>query len=178
MSAQDGYARWISLPVAALVCSTSFASVGGDAEHRSTDPVVLKTKAGTELVYAFASLPITESSGKTHRLLPLNTILYRGREVGDFVTFRFSVPKSGRFDILVSTFDYHGRATVSVSMDGKSLGSLDLYAPYAYLHSPRRVGRMELKRGDHVVTLRVTGRNRKSKNFNVAVDELRLRSVR
>jgi len=140
-------------------------------------PLVLNTSRGRELVYAFAALPIAKSSGKTHRSLCINTFLYRARAVGDFVSFTFHVPKAGDYEVLVSTFDYHGRATVRAEVNGQERGMLDMYAQKAYLHPPRSIGRLKLDRGKHTITFRVTGRNAKSQNYNIALDELRLRPV-
>jgi len=162
-----------------VLLATGFTapSVNAGAEVAATSPVRLLTSAGEELAYAFASLPMTGSSGKTHRSLGLNTILYRAREEGDFVSFRFAVPEAGRYELSVSTFDYNGRATVCVSVDAAELGRLDMYAPKAYLHPPRRLGEMDLAGTEHTITVRVVGKNAKSANFNVALDELRLRRV-
>lgn len=150
-------------------------AVGAPSGTEAAKPLVLKTSHGRELVYAFASLPIAKSSGKSHRSLGLNTFLYRARTVGDFVSFTFYVPEAGDYDVLVSTFDYNGRATVSVELDDQKLGTMDMYAEKAYLHPPRPVGRLKLGRGKHTITFRVTGRHAKSSNCNIALDELRLR---
>ena len=139
------------------------------------DALVLEREGGRELVYAFASLPIAASSGRTHRLLPAHTFLYRGRQVGDFVSFAFRVPKAGDYQALVSTFDYKGRATVRAEVDDHRLDTIDMYAQRAYLHPPRPIGRLKLGRGKHTITFRVTGHHAKSSNYNVALDELRLR---
>ena len=152
--------------IVALTASTAGAAPGA---------FVLDREGKRELVYAFASLPIAASSGRTHRLLPANTFLYRGRQVGDFVAFAFHVPTAGNYQVLVSTFDYKGRATVRADVDDQKLDTIDLYAPMAYLHPPRPVGRLRLDRGKHTVTLRVTGHHAKSSNYNIALDELRLR---
>jgi hypothetical protein len=126
----------------------------------------------------FADLKIAASSGKSGRYMPsLDTRFYRSEKQGDFVSFSFAVPKTGTYRLALIYTRYQSYGKFRCEVDGKPAGpEIDAWSdklePAA---GTADLGEHRLTGGNHVITLRTTGKNDKAANCFIGVCRLVLK---
>ncbi len=130
---------------------------------------VISTSAGSAGVQKMSAFKAGKWSGDEQ-------LFWRGGKPGDKLELEFNVPRDGMFDlsgVLTKARDY---ATVQLLLDDQPLGEpLDLFAADVVTTGELKLGKHQLKAGNHRLTIIIQGANpAATKSYMFGVDYLRL----
>jgi hypothetical protein len=99
---------------------------------------------------------------------------WTGAKPGDTLDIAFKAEKAGRYEIKVILTKARDYAIVQPHVDGEKAGEpIDLYNPEVVNTEPLSLGVHELTRGQHKLTLEITGANEEAeKAYMVGLDEI------
>ncbi len=95
---------------------------------------------------------------------------------GNRLTLALPVKEDGKYKLIVQLTKARDYGIVQVLIDGQKIGGpFDLYNPQVVPTGPLCLGAIELKKGDHRLTLEITGANEKAiKRHMVGLDYVKL----
>jgi len=126
----------------------------------------------------FTAMNIVASSGRLSKQIEsLHTQFYRSEKPGDFITYEFTVPESGRYEVRVVFTQAPSYGKWQFSIDGRRMGhEVDGYANQVVpLGGHVRLGAVSLTRGAHRFRVEVAGRNPKTTGCFIGLGRLILR---
>lgn len=135
---------------------------------------VLKASAGKAAVQNMGAFKKDRWSGDAQ-------LFWNGGKKGETLILELDVPATGTYDVsavMTMAGDY---ATVQFAVDDKQLGNpLDLYhSPDVVTSGVVKLGRVELKKGSHHLTIQITGANPSAaQKFMFGLDYLLLEPVK
>lgn len=93
---------------------------------------------------------------------------------GDHVTLAFTMPEAGSFELVTTYTKAWNFGSHQLSVDGKPLGQpFDGYSPEVEVTDINH-GPVQLAKGEHTLTLTVTGKNPSAQSFGLGLDKLQL----
>jgi len=100
---------------------------------------------------------------------------WTGAKPGDRLELELKMEKEGRYAVsavMTKAIDY---GIVQFHLDGRKLGdAIDLFNDGAIKTAPISLGTLDIKAGDHVLTVEITGANEKAKKaYMFGLDEVR-----
>lgn len=98
---------------------------------------------------------------------------------GNRLTVAVPVKEDGRYQITAQLTKARDYGIVQLSLDGQKLGEpVDFYNPTVVPSGPLKLGNLELKKGDHRLTLEIVGANEKAvKAYMAGLDYVKLERV-
>lgn len=103
--------------------------------------------------------------------------LFLGCADGGWLELEMPVRQGGRYAVDLYATLAPDFAKVSVSLDGRLIGSYDGYAPFVAPSGKIGLGLQTLPPGDHTLRLQASGRNRSSRGYSFGVDCLELNLI-
>ncbi len=100
-------------------------------------------------------------------------MVWRPEKEGDTLSFTLPLEKEGSFVVKLAAARTPRSGKISVLMDGAPLdfaGVIDLFEPDRTLLRPVESKKVELKKGDHVLTIRYEGKNPDSQENEIGLD--------
>lgn len=162
--------------------SLTIKSTGKNATASGSEVVLDYLRLRSALAYEGESMEIANKNNGDAAKQDLGQefsegahMFFQGRDVGSRLDLRFSVQKSGNYSLsmwLTKAGDY---GIVQVKMDGKPIGQpFDGYND-GVTREQVNFGQVTLTRGDHTVSLELTGKNPKSIGYFAGLDVMTLR---
>ncbi|QNN23083.1 DUF2961 domain-containing protein [Planctomycetales bacterium ZRK34] len=103
---------------------------------------------------------------------------WRDAGIGDKLTIRFPVDKTGVYDVVANLTKAVDYAVVKLAIDGQAAGSFDRYHT-AVETDPVALGRFDLKKGTHELTVEIVGINPNAIKSNMfGLDYLQLKPAK
>jgi hypothetical protein len=100
-------------------------------------------------------------------------------KAGDRMRVTLPVAEAGEYAIVAGFTKAPDYGVVAIEVDGKAIGKpIDLYGPQVVHSGPIELGRATLAKGDHLMSLSITGKNARSKAFLVGLDWIKLVPVK
>ena len=100
-------------------------------------------------------------------------MVWRPESKGETLEIPFTLEKEGNLFIRLAIARTPRSGKFSAQIDGKPLdfgGDIDLYDPYRTLLRVASAKKVELKKGEHTITLRFEGKSEKSRGNEIGVD--------
>ncbi|MBD0378782.1 DUF2961 domain-containing protein [Paenibacillus sedimenti] len=98
-----------------------------------------------------------------------------GMQPGDYATVAFTVPQDGLYDLAAVLTKARDYGVVQLSIDGQNIGeAFDGFNPTVVKSDPINLGKLQLKSGQHSLTLKVTGKSASSTGYLAGIDILSL----
>lgn len=161
----EKYGTWASVKTSSPVTSESFVTM-------------ITPKVDRNGIMEAETLLPAASSGGSSNYAGMNKFYraatYAARGANDFVTYNFTVPSTGNYDVRLGFLKTPAAGTVKVELDGVQLQTgLDLYDTY-YAPDERSYPNLTLAAGTHALKLTATGKNASSTGYNLVLDYIRL----
>ncbi|MBN2449671.1 MAG: hypothetical protein JXR77_04740, partial [Lentisphaeria bacterium] len=106
----------------------------------------------------------------------LGSVFLKASKPGEAMTFALPVRTPGIYELFADFVMFPSYGTVQLSLDGTPVGEpFDAYAPELDVSGPIPLGKPDLARGVHDLTVTVTGKNPRSSGMFVSVRRFVLR---
>jgi hypothetical protein len=161
----EQYGTWGSIKPSSTVTSESFVTLIRPKVHREG------------IIEAETLLPAAASSGGANSAAMnkfYRAVTYAGGSVNSHVTYNFTVPSNGNYDLRLGFLKTTGSGILKVELDGVTLGTgLDMYDDYVDTDERSYLNR-SLTAGTHALKITATGKNASSSGYNSVLDYIRL----